>query len=221
METRDASSEPAPEDGAEATLRRRILTAAFNAFVERGYGGASTLEIATRAKVSKREIYSVFGNKQAMLRACIAWRTRHMLPSGPPPPACDRAALARTLTTFGERLLTELSHPDAIAVHRLAVTEANHSPEVGQEIEAVRAAGRAALTMLLKQAQDAGLLDRADPEEMAVQFLSLLWGDLLVRMLQRLAGPPAKAEAHNKANAAAEALLALHPGVATPAQPPP
>jgi hypothetical protein len=39
-----------PDDAGEASVRERILSAAF---MERGYSGASTLEIATRAKVSK------------------------------------------------------------------------------------------------------------------------------------------------------------------------
>jgi Bacterial regulatory proteins, tetR family len=42
-----------PDDAGEALVRERILSAAFGAFMERGYSGASTLEIATRAKVSK------------------------------------------------------------------------------------------------------------------------------------------------------------------------
>lgn len=39
----------------------------FSAFQELGYGGASTLEIATRAKVPKRELYTYFSNKQALV----------------------------------------------------------------------------------------------------------------------------------------------------------
>jgi AcrR family transcriptional regulator len=58
--------------------RTRVLQAAFSAFQELGYAGASTLAIATRAKVSKRELYTLFSNKQAMLAACIAERTKRM-----------------------------------------------------------------------------------------------------------------------------------------------
>jgi hypothetical protein len=36
-----------------------------------GYATTSTLEIATRARVSKRELYALVGNKQEMLIACI------------------------------------------------------------------------------------------------------------------------------------------------------
>ncbi|MBV8653445.1 MAG: helix-turn-helix transcriptional regulator, partial [Alphaproteobacteria bacterium] len=46
--------------------------------MERGYAGASTLEIATRAKVSKRELYALFGNKQGILTALISSRATRM-----------------------------------------------------------------------------------------------------------------------------------------------
>ena len=42
------------EGGDEAAVRERILEAAFAAFMKSGYATASTLEIATRARVSKR-----------------------------------------------------------------------------------------------------------------------------------------------------------------------
>src|SRR5207247_2663841 len=62
--------------GTEA--RKRILGAALSAFMEAGYAHTSTLEIATRARVSKRELYALFGNKEAMLVACIAERAQRL-----------------------------------------------------------------------------------------------------------------------------------------------
>ena len=60
----------------EAGARERILDAAFAAFMESSYASTSTLEIATRARVSKRELYALVGNKQEMLVACITERAR-------------------------------------------------------------------------------------------------------------------------------------------------
>ena len=69
----------------------RILRAAFKAFTENGYAGTSTLQIATRAKVSKRDLYAIFANKQAMLVSCIKTRLEKMRIHPPgcclPPPA--------------------------------------------------------------------------------------------------------------------------------------
>ena len=48
-------------------VRERILGAAFATFMEKGFAGTTTREIAARAKVSKRELYTLFEDKQAML----------------------------------------------------------------------------------------------------------------------------------------------------------
>src|ERR1700681_1023598 len=64
------------EGGTETAARERILEAAFSAFMKNGYATTSTLEIATRARVSKRELYALVGNKQEMLIACISERAK-------------------------------------------------------------------------------------------------------------------------------------------------
>ena len=64
--------------GSRRSTRERVLTAAFATFRKHGFSGASTLEIARRAQVSKRDLYALFGSKHAMLTACIGERTRRM-----------------------------------------------------------------------------------------------------------------------------------------------
>src|SRR5277367_3735543 len=67
--------------------RARIVDAAFAAFMKRGYAATSTLEIATGARVSKRELYALVGNKQEMLVACITARAgRLQVPADLPVP---------------------------------------------------------------------------------------------------------------------------------------
>src|SRR5258708_23989488 len=66
------------EDTEDVQVRQRILGAALSAFMEGGYAQTSTLEIATRAHVSKRALYSLFGTKQAMLVACISERAQRL-----------------------------------------------------------------------------------------------------------------------------------------------
>ena len=64
----------------ETPVRRRILDAAFSTFIEAGYAATTMLEIARRARVSKRELYAVVGNKQDMLVTCIRERSRRLRP---------------------------------------------------------------------------------------------------------------------------------------------
>src|SRR5215471_20909706 len=122
------------DDAREVPVRQRLLEAAFSAFMEQGFAKTSTLEIATRARASKRELYAHFGSKQEILAACIGERAKRMrMPAGLPAPA-DRDTLARTLTAFGGNLVREISDPTVVAVFRLAIAEAIRSPEVARAL---------------------------------------------------------------------------------------
>ncbi len=196
----------------ETPARVRILRAAFEAFTERGYAGTSTLDIATRAKVSKRELYALFGSKQAILVACIATRTDRMRPAGDLPLPCDRAALREILARFGENLLREVCQPPVLAMMRLGIAEADRSPELARVLhESGRTATRATLTALFTHAQKAGLLGPGDPAAIGDEYRALLWGDVLLGLLLRIAEPPTETEIARRAAAAADTVLRLHP----------
>src|SRR3954470_16062827 len=92
---------PREEETGGTPVRKRILGAALSAFMEGGYAQTSTLEIATKARVSKRELYSLFGNKQAMLIACIAERAQRLKAPIDIPELRDRNTLGKVLTAFG------------------------------------------------------------------------------------------------------------------------
>jgi len=196
----------------ESPARERILCAALAAFIERGYAETSTLEIATRARVSKRELYAHFSSKSAMLTTAIAGRAAQMRPPPELPEPSSRDALAALLVEFGKILLREVSHPHVTAVFRLAISEAARSPEVARALHtAGREANRAALAGVVANAQAAGLLGAGDPAELAQQFQALLWGDLMVVLLLRVAEPPSTQEIERRARRAAAAFLELHP----------
>ena len=140
--------------------------------MENGYAGTSMLEIATRAKVSKREIYAVCEDKAALLREAIADRAQRMrLPLELPAPK-DRGALAATLTAFGTALLRGVCNPAVRAVYWLAISESGNAPEVARLLDkGGRGASRAALAQTLAQAQADSLLGAGDPAAMAVDFV--------------------------------------------------
>src|SRR5690348_8334553 len=102
---------PVSVEPEQKSARERILRAAMEAFMELGYAQTSTLEIATRAQVSKRELYALFGNKQTMLAACIAHRAERMLPPPELPAARTRDELGGLLTKLGRTVLREVSDP--------------------------------------------------------------------------------------------------------------
>jgi AcrR family transcriptional regulator len=200
----------------ENPMHERILGAAFQAFTEEGYAGTSTLDIATRAKVSKRDLYANFASKLAVLVACIKSRADRMqLPPDLPTPR-SREMLASTLTAFATNLVRETSHPAVIATFRLAIAEATRSPEIAQALDSAgRDATRRALAGLLASAQSTGLIGPGEPAELAMQYLGLVWEVLMVGLLLGVAARPEPAEAERRAAKATAAFMQLHPDPAT------
>jgi AcrR family transcriptional regulator len=210
MATRSITK-PRAESADETPARARILDAAFSAFMEGGFAATSTLEIATRARVSKRELYALVGSKQEMLAACIRERAKRLqMPADVPAPH-DRETLSRTLETFATQLLREISDPTVVAVFRLAIAEAVRAPEVA---EALNATGiepsRAALREIMTRARAARLLD-GEPHVMAEQFAGLVWGNTMTGLLLRVAERPDGREIARRASEAAAAFLKLYP----------
>src|SRR5258707_3148817 len=202
---------PSAQKGGDDSVRERILGAAMETFMEHGFAAATTLEIATRAKVSKRELYSIVGNKQEMLAACIAGRGRRLrLPEGFPAPT-DTARLRSALRQYGTTLLRELTDPGVLAVFRLAISESKRSPGIARSLESQgRAPAREALRSLLQSTRDSGLLVGGDLKAMMSHYLGLLWGDLRVWVLLGTAPPPHAKEISHRAEEAARLFLSLY-----------
>lgn len=210
MTTTLRSSEP-QDRGDAADARTRILDAAFASFMELGYAATSTLEIATRARVSKRELYALVGNKQEMLAACVSARAKRMQLPAHLPVLHDRETLARVLASLGAHLVREITDPAVVGVFRLAIGEAVGAPEVARALDAIgREATRAALRQVIARAQTSGLLE-GRPTELGAQFGALLWGDLMIGLLLGVAKRPSSREIAGRARRATAAFLHLHP----------
>jgi AcrR family transcriptional regulator len=208
---RASMSKRRQEGSAETAVRERILEAAFAAFMKSGYATTSTLEIATRARVSKRELYGLVGNKQEMLIACISERAKRFDVPADLPVLHDRETLEQVLASFGTKLVREVSDPTVIAVFRLAIGEAVQAPEVARALNSIgREASRAALRNIMARAHASGLL-AGRPAELADQFAGLLWRDLMVSLLLGVTERPKAREIAGRARSAAAAFLQLHP----------
>ena len=199
------------ENNDSADVRQRILTAAFEAFRARGYAATSTLDIATRARVSKRELYALVGNKQKMLITAIGERAKRLQAPANMPTLRDRATLAQVLTAFGIQTVREVSDPDVVAVFRLAIAEAVQAPEVARTLDSVgREASRAALRQIMSESRAARLI-AGRPADLAEQFAGLLWRDLMINLLLGVAQRPNPGAIEARAHEATEAFLRLHP----------
>jgi len=135
------------------TVRDRIREAAFSAFLEKGYEGTSTREIAARARVSKQKIYQLYKDREAMLADCIkstAERARRPLVLRS---VSDADGLKAALEEFGKSFVLELSQPNVVAVFRLAILETQKSPQAVRALNTLgREASMKALSEFLRQA---------------------------------------------------------------------
>jgi AcrR family transcriptional regulator len=193
-------------------IRSRIIDATFQVLMEHGYAGASTREIARRARVSKRELYALFDSKEGILAAMIGGRAARMRQPLALPEVSDRGALAEVLTRFGISLLREGTNAAVMALFRLAIAEAERAPDLARRLDRDgRRPTHAALIEFLAFASARELIGGVDAQVMASQFLALLWGDLQMALLLRLAEAPSPPDIERRAQAAVAALLALYP----------
>jgi AcrR family transcriptional regulator len=194
---RDGSG-PAP--AADDPRRGAMLAAAYESFVEHGVSGATTDEIARRARVSKREIYRLFGSKEALFSALVRERAGAMRSALELAPPDGREAALEALERFGREFLGLLVQPTTVAVYRLAMAESGRLPELGRELDA---AGRgtvwAALTGWMAEARARGALPVPDVERAAGSFMALLMGDLQVRLALGAAAAPEAGEVARRA----------------------
>ncbi len=211
MRAKSTRKKKVQEQADDSALRGRILGAAFTAFTELGYSRTSTLEIASRARVSKRDLYALVGNKLEMLIACIRDRSARFPLPAELPDSTDREMLRAVLTRFGERFLAEVTDPDVVETFRLAIAEAISAPEVARALDEFgREKGRSVLRAALAKAGENALVS-GEPDEMVREYFVLLWGDLILNLLLRTVKAPGEGEIARRSADAARALLVLHP----------
>jgi AcrR family transcriptional regulator len=110
----------------------RILDAAGNVFLERGFSGASVDEIAEVARAGKPTIYARFPNKEALFYAVVERlvlrNTSHEAMSYPGVSIADR------LEALAVVILSRILTPESIGMIRVAVAEARRFPDLAARV---------------------------------------------------------------------------------------
>ncbi len=177
------NNEKLPEDKLPER-RRQVLEAAAKVFFEKGYERATTLDIATEAKVSKRLLYELFGNKQGILEALVKTGTQRMRQPIDIPLPDSADAFYETLKRFGSVFLGELLSEKNIAMTRLAIADASSSGTVAKELAASGSGPVLAATeKLFRHAKEKGYADFDDPVLINSIFFNVLIGDVRIKLL--------------------------------------
>ena len=161
--------------------RTQILEAALPVFLEYGFGDTTVDQLAAAARVTKRTLYSYYGNKagvftemQRRLAATVSGDT----------PAHD------TLASLATRIVLRLHSAEMIGLHRLVIAESLRFPELARNLYEngdLRHIARLADLMQAEWGPEAS--------SSAEALFSLLLGEDYRRRLLGLIGPATTEEA--------------------------
>ncbi|MBF4570651.1 TetR/AcrR family transcriptional regulator [Plantibacter sp. VKM Ac-2880] len=171
--------------------REAILDVAIARFTAYGYGGTTIEAIAADAGVTKRTIYSWFGDLAGVLSAAVERQHAYLLAVDAP------GSDAESLEDAATRLVLALHSDVSVALHRLVIAESPRFPEVAARFYAAGPARSIAfLGAQLGPASPAG-----QPGPRAEQLYTLLLGEPHRRRLLGLtpAPTPEAARAHARA----------------------
>jgi AcrR family transcriptional regulator len=185
----------------------RILFAAGEVFLEKGFEAATTLDVAKRARVSKRDLYKHFESKQGIIEALIAAHSTQL--SIPPDLGDPRDLnhLLAILAAFGPVFLRSLLDPRKVALYRVAITEAPRSTKLGLALaEAGAGPVIASSTAFMTKAVMRGIVREADARFIMTSYFDVLIGPWQLRLLTGTHAFPDDATIRAQADAAVEAV---------------
>lgn len=177
-----------------AERRRRILDAAMEVFLERGFEAASMQEIVKRSGGSLATLYQFFGAKEALFEEIIRSKASQVIGEFSAPEALPGKPES-VLKDFGKRLLDLALSEEALPLHRLILAESGRMPRLREMFLAqapVRA--RDAVAAYLRYAGGQGLLRVEDAAFAATAFIEMVAGEFIVRRLLGEAVEPNRSE---------------------------
>lgn len=163
--------------------REQLLDGAGEVFMAVGYGSASVDEIARSAGISKATMYRYFPDKSAIFNAYVrrelARQTRHLLDID-----FDQSTLSQALHRLAREYIAFKLTPFARGIYRIAVSESERFPEIGQAFfTSGPDEARRLLAPVLAAAMARGELGPGDPDVAAFQFFELCKSRLFYRSL--------------------------------------
>jgi AcrR family transcriptional regulator len=186
---------------------RMIVDAAREAFLSQSFGEVAMAAIARRAGVSTKTMYRLVPTKADLFRNLIADRiSRFMvaLDLDSLDHLAPLEALTRLLTSYGEMTLGE----EAVAMYRLAITEADRFPEIASYLyEGAIGPAAGALDAWLYRQCGRGNLRLADPRMASGLLRGMLVMEPQRGTLLRQRPLPDTAQIASRARACAELFL--------------
>jgi TetR/AcrR family transcriptional repressor of mexJK operon len=175
----ERSPTTATEPDRSERTRRAIIDAATEVFLQHGYVGATTDDVAARAAVSKQTLYKHFGDKQRLFAETVLERTVDVvdrLSESVTRSLHDAQDVQEALRELAGSFLHGLLQPDVLRLRRLVIAEAERFPDVGRAwFDRGFDRSLVILGEALHELADRGLLHNLDdPTRAAYQFAALV-----------------------------------------------
>lgn len=194
--------------------REAILEVAGRSFLEHGYAATTMSGIAAELGGSKGTLWSYFPAKDLLFAAVLdhateAFQQQLTLLLNP------QDEPEATLRRFARGFLERVTSPEALALYRLVMAEANRFPETGR-IFHDRAIGRtrAQVATYLAEVTARGLLHADDPQVAAQQLVGLCLSGCHQRLILRLIERPDAEMIENDAMAAVTFFMRAYANLA-------
>jgi AcrR family transcriptional regulator len=169
----DSPGRGRPAAGQDPVKRSQIIEGARRVFIDKGFEAASMNDITREAGVSKGTIYVYFANKEELFEALIEEERATIFKNMYD--ALDRAGdLRETLVKFGKVLSVKITSAKVILAQRTVIGASDRIPELGARFyERGPKRGHDKVMAFLNTAVDRGLLEIADVDLAAYQFIEL------------------------------------------------
>jgi AcrR family transcriptional regulator len=193
--------------------REEILKVALSVLAERGYRGASMLEIARRARASKETLYAWFGDKRGLFEELVTWQAERVDAVIAPNLERDGDDPSEVLRGFALELQRLLLGERSVVINRAAISEATSDPTFA---EVLAAQGRGSvvpkLARYLEAQRERGYLRFEDAGAAIDALIGLAIGDQQVRRLLGVLPMPEPQQIEARAARTVEQFLTLFAG---------
>ncbi|WP_027854913.1 TetR/AcrR family transcriptional regulator [Marinobacterium litorale] len=156
--------------------RNRMLESAREVFLEQGFENASLAEIVKRSGGSMSTLYRCFGNKLGLFEAMVNNSCNELFSDLAIEEWLEDPDIRSALLRFGQRFLSMVFRPGAVAMYRLVISVKSDEREAIQRIFYTQGPERIGVELgrFLTHQRDRGVIALEDPELAAFQFIELL-----------------------------------------------
>jgi AcrR family transcriptional regulator len=164
----------------DLTTRELILSASARVFLANGYELTSMDLIASESGAGRRTVYNHFESKKALFDATVAYLWEQMPLKRIVDQLGNSESPDRALKTIGDAIAGFWAPDDAVALMRMIIAEGARFPELIESlVKFGRAPARGAVVNYVKRLAAGKAFKIVDPDEAALQFISLVNGPLV------------------------------------------